>query len=398
MTHLAIIGGGIVGAATLESLSRLAPDFTLTLLEKEPVLAAHQSGRNSGVVHSGIYYQPGSLKARFCREGKAMLEAFCQQQGLTLERRGKLISASQAGSEDKLGALLDRGSANGVPCRRLSPQQARQLEPRLRSFGAIEVPGTGIADYQAVTERLADVAEARGCQLLLGTEVLGIHHAGGTINLVTNEGSLQVDGYLNCAGLHSDRIARLAGLNLNLRIIPFRGEYFRLKPAGAQDLRGHLIYPLPDAELPFLGVHLTPTLAGDWLLGPNAVLALAREGYSWGRVKVNDIWTFLTFPGFQRLALKFWRYGLAEMLRSLSKDRFARSARQLIEGIAASELEPARSGVRAQLLSASGQLLDDFHIVESPAGIHVLNAPSPAATASLRIGQELASRAVAVFS
>ena len=397
MVHLAVVGGGIVGAATLEALSRAAHGWKLTLIEKEPELAFHQSGRNSGVIHSGIYYRPGSLKARFCQSGVELLERFCRRHNVPFERRGKLITASHEVQRKELSVLLARGKANGVVCRQLAASEAKTMEPRLKTFGAIEVPGTGIVDFAVVTKTLAEVARQTGAEVKTATELIDVQENNGKIDLHTSQGSLLVDGYINCTGLHSDQVARMAGLKTSAKIVPFRGEYYRLRSNASVGLSGRLIYPVPDPRFPFLGVHLTPTLSGDYLCGPNAVLALAREGYSWGRINLALLFDLLTDPGFRRLVGRNWRFGLSEMRRSLSVRRFASEVEELVEGIDQADLEPAASGVRAQLVSRHGELVDDFRIESSPGGLHLLNAPSPAATASLAIGRELAGRAIKAF-
>lgn len=349
------------------------------------------------MIHSGVYYRPGSLKASYCRQGKHLLEEFCRRHDIPFERPGKLISSSEPGQAEALDTLAARANRNGVQCRRIDRAEARRMEPRLKSHGALEVPGTGIVDYGQVTRSLVERGQRHGGQLSLGSEVLEINRSGERISLTTSQGRLQVDGYINCAGLQSDRVARLAGVRLQVRIVPFRGEYYQLAPASTEGLSGRLIYPLPDPRFPFLGVHLTPTLTGEFLAGPNAVLALAREGYRWQHVDLQHLWRLLAFAGFLRLAARHWRYGLNEIARSASKGRFAASLSQLIDGIQPSDLTPAASGVRAQLVSRDGQLVDDFLILDSPGGIHVLNAPSPAATASMMIGQALADRAIRAF-
>ena len=350
------------------------------------------------MIHSGIYYQPGSLKARYCRQGKQLLEDFCQQHHIQFEQPGKLISAVVPGQEEMLQGLAVRAEQNGVEHLMLNAREARGKEPRLKSHGALEVPGTGIVDYSQVTRALVEQSHSRGSQIYLDSKVLQIRRLGERIELTTSQGQLDVDGYVNCAGLHSDRLARKAGVELDARVVPFRGEYYRLAPASAEGLSGRLIYPLPDPRFPFLGVHLTPKMTGEFLAGPNAVLAFARQGYSWRHISLPHLWRLFTFPGFLRLAANHWRFGLQEMVRSLSKTRFTQSLGRLVEGINAWDLAPAASGVRAQLVSRDGRLVDDFSIQESPGGIHVLNAPSPAATASLMIGQAVAERAIRAFA
>ncbi|MFP3853329.1 MAG: L-2-hydroxyglutarate oxidase [Anaerolineales bacterium] len=396
MKRIAIIGGGILGAATAEALTRARPDWQISLLEKESALASHQSGRNSGVIHSGVYYRPGTLKARFCREGKQMLEVFCRIQGIPIESRGKLIVAVDEVGLEGLRRLERRGRENYVECRLVSASEANQLEPRVRAVGALYVSEAAIVDYGQVTAVLAGLARDRGCRISRRTAVFAIEAADHGVLLRTSRGEFQVDGYIGCAGLHADRLARAAGLKMDAMVVPFRGEYYRLKEKAAQGLR-RLIYPAPDPTFPFLGVHLTPTMDGEFLCGPNAVLALAREGYSWAEVDPAHLFGLMTSIGFLRLAARHWRFGLREIARSLNKRRFAESVSRLVEGVTPDDLLEATSGVRAQLVSSQGELKDDFVMKSCPGGLHLLNAPSPAATASLRIGQELANRAVGQF-
>jgi L-2-hydroxyglutarate oxidase len=386
-----VVGGGIVGLATAYDLLR-SGSVEVVLAEKEDRVAAHQSGRNSGVIHSGIYYRPGTRKARFCREGVSLMTAYCDAEGIRWERCGKLIAAVDASEIGQLETLYARGQANGVVCRRVSGQQARQLEPRLRATQAILVENTGIVDYGQVCSRLRDRIVELGGDIRLGFKVRSIDVMASALAVANGGSEARGDFLVNCGGLFADRIIRMAGGAPQARIIPFRGEYYRLVAGAQNGLAGRLLYPVPDPRFPFLGVHVTPTIGGEVLCGPNAVLALARQGYRWRQVSVGELLDLLTYVGSWRMGLRYWRSGWAELTRSLSKARFADAVSDLIEGVGPADLEPARSGVRAQAVLPDGTLADDFLLQETERALHVLNAPSPAATASLRIGQELGAR------
>jgi L-2-hydroxyglutarate oxidase len=386
-----VVGGGIVGLATGLDLLR-SNTCRLVLAEKEARVAAHQSGNNSGVIHSGIYYKPGSLKARFCREGMSLLTAFCDAEGIPWRRCGKLIAAVDPEEFGQLETLFERGRANGVACRMLHRNQARTLQPRLRALRAIQVDDTGIVAYRRVCRRLLERVVDLGGEVRTGFEVRRIEVRGSTITASDGSRSINASYMVNCAGLFADRIARLAGGVPAAHILPFRGEYYRWSKAAQAGLGQRLLYPVPDPRFPFLGVHVTPSMDGEVLLGPNAVLALAREGYRWRSASLRDSGEMLTYAGFWRMAQRHWRFGLAEISRSISRERFAQSARRLVEGVRAEDLEPARAGVRAQAVRPNGQLVDDFLLQETEGALHVINAPSPAATAALRIGRELGSR------
>ncbi len=359
---IAIVGGGIVGLATAYALRHLHP----VVFEKEREVARHQTGRNSGVIHSGVYYKPGSQKAKLAVEGGRMLVEFCREHGIAHQICGKVIVASEASQLPRLEELERRGRANGVTLERVGPERLREIEPHAAGIGAIHLPKVGIADYAAVARKLATFVEVR-----TGVRVDSVRKLGAKV-------------VINCAGLQSDRVARS-----RLRIIPFRGEYYLLK---RPELVRGLIYPVPDLTFPFLDVHFTRRVDGRVEVGPNAVLAFAREGYRWTDVNLRDLLDTVLYPGFWRLARRHWRMGLAEMRRSLSKSRFLRSAQLYVPEVRDEDLERGGSGVRAQALDPEGRLLDDFRIEERPGEIHVLNAPSPAATASLAIGQVIASR------
>jgi L-2-hydroxyglutarate oxidase len=386
-----IVGGGIVGLATAFRLQERLPGADVLVLEKEAGVGRHQSGRNSGVLHSGIYYEPGTLRARICRQGKQAMEAFCRAEGLPFETCGKVIVAVDAGQLARLDRILERGRANGVRCERIGPERLHELEPHAAGVGAVHVPEAGIVDFAAVCGRLAERVQARGGRVVTGARVTGIAMRGARALVQTTTGAHEADVVVNCAGLHSDRVARLAGQPLEARIVPFRGEYWELAPA-ARDLCRHLIYPVPDPRLPFLGVHFTRMIQGGVECGPNAVLALAREGYRKTDVDLRDLIEALGYAGFRRLAARYWRTGLGEMRRSWSKRAFVRALQRLVPELRAEHLRPGRAGVRAQALAPDGRLVQDFLIVESARVVSVCNAPSPAATASLEIGAQVAER------
>lgn len=394
--RVAIIGAGLVGLSTAFQLDKLSSSVEITVFEKEGSPARHQSGRNSGVVHSGVYYQPGSVKAQTCRRGKAMLEAFCLDHEIRLELPGKLIAATGPDQLDRLDDLLARGLENGVAVDRISGGEARRIEPKVAALAALWIPETGIVDYTEVARALAGELIERGHNLQFHTRIDGLESDSGWVTLLAGEERYQFDFLINCGGLHSDRIAKWDVGTRGIRIVPFKGQYYRLTDP-RRFLRGAAVYPVPDARFPFLGVHLTPTLEGEVLCGPNAVLALDREGYSGRAIDLRELAGMVLNPGFLRLAARYWRRGLAEIWRSLSAARFAAAVAELIPGVSRRDLEPAPAGIRAQALDRSGELVDDFVFREGPAALHVLNAPSPAATACLAIGETIAERVVAVL-
>ncbi|MFE0099053.1 L-2-hydroxyglutarate oxidase [Streptomyces sp. NPDC059009] len=389
-----VIGGGIVGLSTAYALTRSAPGTRVTVLEKEPGPARHQTGRNSGVIHSGIYYTPGSLKARFAVRGAAEMVKFCAEYGIAHEVTGKLIVATEREELPRLHALVQRGRENGIPVRELGPAQIAEYEPSVRGLAAIHVGTTGIVDYGTVAEHLA---RASGAEVRYGSEVVRIDRRQDRgVAVRTADGAIIRGRVLvNCAGLHCDRIARLTGDEPGMRIVPFRGEYFDL--ARPELVRG-LVYPVPDPAFPFLGVHLTRGIHGGVHVGPNAVPALAREGYDWSVIHPRELAGTLGWPGSWQLARRHWRYGAGELHRSASKSAFTTAVRRLLPSVKADDLVPATAGVRAQAVLRDGTLVDDFLIKEGPRAVHVLNAPSPAATASLPIGREVARRALAVLA
>ncbi len=389
-THL-VIGGGIVGLATAYRITRERPDAHVVVVEKEPTWGAHQTGHNSGVIHAGVYYAPGSLKARMAVAGSASMVDFCRRYGLPVKVCGKLIVATDADEVPRLHALHERATANGLAAELVTPEQAREHEPEVACVAAMHVPGTGIVDYQVVCQTLANLLAGSGAELRAGTRVLGLRPDGSRTVVQTTAGDLHADVLVNCAGLHADRVARMAGIDPPARIVPFRGEYHELR-AERRDLVKALIYPVPDPRFPFLGVHLTRMVDGSVHAGPNAVLALAREGYSWGRVNVRDVAEVAAFPGIWRLARGTLRYEIDEVRRSLSRRRFAASVARLVPAITGDDLVPAGAGVRAQAIKPDGSLVDDFLIVNRGSQVHVLNAPSPAATAAFEISTHIVAQ------
>lgn len=389
MSQIVIIGAGIIGLATAREL--MSRGHRVSVLEKESRIAGHQTGRNSGVVHSGLYYRPGSLKARLCTLGSRSMVAYARSRGVPVEVTGKLVVATTARQLPALDELARRGAANGVPCRKIDGDQAREYEPQVRALAAVHVESTGIIDYPGVCAALADEIVAGGGEIWLDAPVTRIDTTTREVRVQAGGVTVPADLLVNCAGLHADRIARLAGLDPGLRIVPFRGEYYELTEQQRPLVRG-LIYPVPDPTLPFLGVHLTRMIDGGVHAGPNAVLALAREGYRWRDVDARDLAGSLSWPGLWRLGRRYWRTGTLEVARSLSAQRFLASLRQLVPALADDALVPAAAGVRAQALRADGTLVDDFALVEGQGQLHVLNAPSPAATASLEIAKRIADR------
>lgn len=390
---VAIIGGGIVGLATAWQLSRLRPGLKLVVVEKEATLAFHQTGRNSGVLHSGIYYRPGSLRAQNCRAGKLALEQFCDEYGVAWKRTGKVIVAVSEHELPQLKTILDRGRQNGVECELIDQHRLGELEPHCAGIQAIHVPEAGIVDYPGVCTRLGELLQSDGASIRPNCRVDRIEQQTDFVRLHCPGFVVEAAQVINCGGLHSDRIARLSGQSLRERIVPFRGEYFELNPEVHHLCRG-LIYPVPDPRFPFLGVHFTRMIHGGVECGPNAVLALAREGYNWRTINLRDVFESLTYPGFLRLAARNWKTGLDEIRRSLFKSAFVRALQRLVPEIRAEHLTSVPAGVRAQALGRDGRLLDDFLILRHERVINVCNAPSPAATACLNIGSLVAAEAI----
>jgi L-2-hydroxyglutarate oxidase len=387
----AIVGGGIVGLATALMLTRRQPRASIVLLEKESELASHQTGRNSGVIHSGIYYKPGSYKARFAREGNSSMVEFCREHGIAHDICGKLIVATEETELPRLENLFQRGIENGLSVSRLSVEQAREIEPHVRCLAAIKVPSTGIVNFRKVCEKYAELVRSQDGTIQTATRFNSVREINGTHVVETNKGAIEARFLVNCGGLHSDRIARSSGVNPGAKIVPFRGEYFELVP-DKRHLVKTLIYPVPNPDFPFLGVHFTRMIDGSVHAGPNAVLAFKREGYSKTDLNLRDLLETLTFPGFWKLARKHMDEGLMEMRRSLSKALFVRSLQRLIPEVRAADLVPCKAGVRAQALMPDGKLVDDFLIINDRNAVHVCNAPSPAATASLEIGKAIAQQ------
>lgn len=391
-----VIGGGIVGLSTAYALTRAAPGTRVAVLEKEPGPARHQTGRNSGVIHSGVYYRPGSLKARYAVSGAAEMVKFCAEYDIPHAVTGKLIVATTREELPRLHALVQRGRENGIAVRELSGAQIAEHEPEVDGLAAIHVGTTGICDFTAVARRLAQAAEAAGAEIRYGARVVRVDRRPDRGVAVLTAGGDVVRGrvLVNCAGLHCDEIARRTGDEPGARIVPFRGEYYEL--ARPELVRG-LVYPVPDPAFPFLGVHLTRGIDGGVHVGPNAVPALAREGYDWRTVRPRELGATLAWPGSWQLARRHWRYGTGELHRSLSRQAFTRAVRRLLPAVREDDLVPAAAGVRAQAVLRDGTLADDFLIQETARTVHVLNAPSPAATASLPIGREVARRARAAL-
>jgi L-2-hydroxyglutarate oxidase len=385
-TDTVVVGAGIVGLATAHAVQNRFPDKRVLVLEKEPRIGLHQTGRNSGVIHSGIYYKPGSFKARFCKAGNASMQAFCSEHGIPFEICGKVIVATDAGDIAQLDVLHKRGVENGLEVRRLSVSEMREIEPHMAGIAGLHVPSTGIVDYKAVLAKLAELVVARGGEIRFDTRVLSVRDR----VVETTSGDVECTTLINCAGLYSDRVARASGADVEARIVPFRGEYYQLKPERASLVRG-LIYPVPNPSFPFLGVHCTRMMDGSVHLGPNAVLAFSREGYQKSTLNLRDLAETLTYPGFWKLAARHWRDGTQEMVRSFSRAAFVRSLQRLVPEITEDDVIPSEAGVRAQALRPNGTLEDDFLIVQRPGAIHVCNAPSPAATASLEIGKTVAA-------
>lgn len=393
MFDVAVIGGGIVGAATAMALLEAAPGLSLVLLEKEPRLAAHQTGHNSGVIHSGLYYRPGSLKAQNCTAGREALYAFCAEHGVPHERCGKIVVATREEELPQLAELERRGKENGLRgIERLDPQQIRAFEPQVAGIAGLHVPQTGIVDFAAVTEAYAGVVRRQGGEIRTSSRVISIRRMPDGFRLGTAAGSVESRFLINCAGLQCDRVARLAGVDPQVRIVPFRGEYYELVEARRSLVR-NLVYPVPDPAFPFLGVHFTRMIDGTVEAGPNAVLAFKREGYDRLSFSLADTLETVVYGGFWWLAGRYWLTGMQEYYRSFSKDAFVRDLQRLIPSLQAVDVVPGGAGVRAQAVDPDGKLLDDFRIVEAEGMIHVLNAPSPAATASIAIGRSVAEKA-----
>jgi (S)-2-hydroxyglutarate dehydrogenase len=391
MYDFAIIGGGIVGLATGAALGRRYPFARILLVEKEVGFAQHQTGRNSGVIHSGIFCKPGSLKAQMAQAGNQSMRAFCYEYGVPFDVCGKLIVATRQEEIPQLEAIFAQALKNGVPAMHMRPEEVREVEPHVACVAAIRVPTTSIVDYRQVCHALVHEIQQQGGDLKVGTEILQVVPTQLGYLLETTWGSLETHFLINCAGLHSDRVAKLSGMAPKAMIVPFRGEYFELKPE-RRHLVNHLVYPVPDPALPFLGVHLTRTMDGRIHAGPNAVLSFKREGYQKHDFSWRDLCDVMTYPGTWKLFSRYYREGGQEMFRSWSKAAFTRSLQRLVPEIQADDLMPGKSGVRAQAVLRDGSLVDDFLLLEGNKAIHVCNAPSPAATASLEIAKRIVSK------
>lgn len=391
MYDYAIVGGGIVGLSVGMALSERAPGARIIIIEKEDHWAAHQTGHNSGVIHSGIYYKPGSYKAKYAMEGSRLIPEFCQQHGITYDVCGKIIVATEEFELPLLENLFNRGQQHGIPIRKLNAEQIKEIEPYCTGLAGIQVQTAGIADYKKVAATYAQIIQERGGELKLGCRVTNLIHSPSRVTIETTGGVFEAKLLVNCAGLHCDRIAKMDNVDPQAKIVPFRGEYYELRPEKRYLVR-NLIYPVPNPEFPFLGVHYTRMVDGNIHCGPNAVLALKREGYSWGDIDLFDMWDSLTYRGFWNLAKKNFSEGMTEVWRSLSKPAFTRSLQRLIPAVQQEDLVPSHAGVRAQALMPDGKMVDDFLIVRGDRSVHVCNAPSPAATASIPIGRAVAEQ------
>jgi len=391
MHDYAIIGGGIVGLGTALAVGKRYPKARILVLEKEEYLAQHQAGRNSGVIHSGIYYKPGSMKARFAVEGNRSMVEFCREHGIKHEVSGKVIVATKPSELPLLDSLFQRGLDHRLAVARLAPDQMQEIEPHVRCVAGIRVPSTGIVNYREVSAKYVELIKSQGGTVQTGTRVDRVRQVNGMLVIETSHGQFEARFIINCAGLFSDRVARFGGLKPGAKIIPFRGEYYELVPERRYLVKS-LVYPVPSPDFPFLGVHFTRMIDDSVHVGPNAVLAFKREGYRRTDINFADLFEILTFPGFWKLAGKYYREGIMEMARSVSKRAFVKSLQELIPEVTEDDLVPTDSGVRAQALMPNGKLVDDFLIMKGKNSIHVCNAPSPAATASLEIGCFIANQ------
>ncbi len=396
MTYdIVIVGGGIVGLAAAHRLLEAQPQLKILLAEKEPKLAAHQTGNNSGVLHCGLYYKPGSEKARLSVSGLQQMTTFCREHGIAHEICGKIVVATTTEEVSRLDNLWERGNANGLlGLKKLNPARIREIEPHATGLAAIQVPQEGIVDYPGVSEKLGWLIRQHGGEIRLNTRVQKITSAGGEKIVATSAGEFRAKFVVACGGLHSDRLVKAAGQKPSAKIIPFRGEYYQIRKE-RQHLVRHLIYPVPDPKFPFLGVHFTRLIHGGIEAGPNAVLAFAREGYKWSDINLRDLTESLCFPGLWKFLAKYPSLCGYEIRRSLSKAEFTRSLQKLVPEIREGDLEAGGAGVRAQAMTPDGNLVEDFHFEEAPGILHVVNAPSPAATSSLAIGSKIVERVLA---
>jgi L-2-hydroxyglutarate oxidase len=387
-----IVGAGIVGLATAYTLLQRTPALRVTVLEKEGVVGRHQTGHNSGVIHSGVYYRPGSAKARMCLRGRELMIGYCESKGIPMRQTGKLIIATEPTELSALAAIRERAAQNGISdVLPLTAEEIRAREPEARGLAGLEVPSTAIVDYRQVLHSLVEEITARGGEICFSSRPTGMGVEGDRLLVRTSNGDQRTRFLVNCAGLYSDRIARMAGVTPPVQIVPFRGEYYEVRPQRAFQL-DHLLYPVPNPTLPFLGVHLTLMMGGTITAGPNAVLAGAREGYTRTSVSWPDAAEMTQYPGFWRMARRFWWTGVYEQFRSLSREQYAEDLRRMTPGLTADDLRPGGAGVRAQAVDRDGKLVDDFVFESGPRSLHVLNAPSPAATSSLAIAEEIVQR------
>ncbi len=387
---IVVIGGGIVGLSTAMQLSQRFPGLAIAVLEKEQMLASHQTGRNSGVIHAGVYYEPGSLKATFCRAGSAATMQFCKEYGIRFDQRGKMLVATTQDELPRMEKLHERAISNGLEVHRVSKDELTEREPHVAGLAALFIPASGIVDYGEITRCMGALLIEAGGTILTDVEVYQINEQADGVEITLDTGMLlSARHVIACAGVNADRLARMCGLAKDIAIIPFRGEYFRLG-ADKNKIVDHLIYPIPEPSLPFLGVHLTPMIGGFVTVGPNAVLAFARDGYRFGTIAPRDIWEMVRFSGFRRVMTDNLRYGLSEMANSLSRRRYLALCKRYCPELELSDLHPHPAGIRAQAVSRDGRLVHDFLIERTARTIHVLNAPSPAATSALPIGKHIA--------
>lgn len=387
----AIVGGGIVGLSTGMNIYKRFPNAKVVVIEKEAVVADHQTGHNSGVIHSGIYYKPGSFKAKFARQGSKTMKDFCKTYGIDHDICGKVIVATKQEEIPLLENLYKRGLENKLDIQRIGPDELKEIEPHVSGLGAIRVPQAGIVNYRQVSEKFASIIEEHGGEIHLNTKVEKIYEESDQVSIETSRGTIKARLVINCAGLHSDRVAKATGYKIDMKILPFRGEYYKLRPE-KRYLVKNLIYPVPNPKFPFLGVHYTRMISGEVDAGPNAVLSFKREGYKKTDFNAMDLVEALTYRGLWKMAGKFAKEGLDEYIRSFSKKQFTKSLQELIPEIQEDDLIPAPAGVRAQAIKSDGSMVDDFHIIMGKRTIHVCNAPSPAATASIEIGKEIVNR------
>ncbi|HEY9164506.1 MAG TPA: L-2-hydroxyglutarate oxidase [Magnetovibrio sp.] len=392
-----VVGGGIVGISTAWELSNRHPGKTIAIIDKETDLARHQTGHNSGVIHAGVYYQPGSLKAKLCKEGAVETVRFCQEHGLAYDPCGKMLVATTPLEMERMDALYERCAQNGIETERVDRAELHRREPHIVGLGAIYVPSTGITDYAAITRTMAKLVQDRGGQIRLSTTVLGIHEERDHVTVATDQGDIVAGHVIVCGGLMADRLARMAGIETDFRIIPFRGEYYRL-PTSRNAIVNHLIYPIPDPALPFLGVHLTRMIDGSVTVGPNAVLGWAREGYSHQDVNLRDLAEMFAFKGFWKVIARNYASGAEELWNSLSRKRYLKLCQKYCPELTVDDLLPNPNGVRAQAVFADGTLAHDFIIEHTARTVHVCNAPSPAATSAIPIGRFIADKADQAFA